>query len=605
MASLLGTPSTSRAQSPSRTTPSALRTRTTSLRPAHSHASMRSMIPIHPSNSPLPPQLSSSMNIPFEPSSSGSSSVNDSLSTTPDTGGMVVPTAEVEEVDVDGVVDSVRTEAKAALRQHLRETLTVLEKETPTAPGPTPQQAHINEFRRDASDEFPLRQYFVLTNAGKPVFTSRTTIGDNDLTSAMGLIQALISVFADDGDKLRSINAGRTRIVFFLRSPLYFVCVSSWQEPESVIRLHLDYLHQQILSVVSGARLKRIFERRTNFDLGRLLDGADVFMNSLIARLEQDLGLTTGSLSAVRVEQSIRAKAGDLLVPPKGMKQDILYAILLSKSLSRVITLTRPKKQSIHPSDLHILLNTLSSPSLASASSISSSSWLPICLPRYNPEGFFHVYLSFLGHDGSVTPRHSEGDSNLSNGASGPSTTPETGNNGEVDNDLGLVIVTPRRDDFERVRSWADSIEDSLRSSGTLNSLIWASRQHHYSSADLGIPNLQHFLYKSRPHVQLTMPAWRAPYDQPDDRKRLITLYQKVHDALWARSGQAHGLLKLQLLRTNKEVVMGWVTQQFEVIVTLVPADVPKALVVSAANGVTRWVKKEEGKLFIRDAPVF
>jgi hypothetical protein len=49
-------------------------------------------------------------------------------------------------------------------------------------------------------------------------------------------MQALISVFLDDNDKLRSINAGRTRLTFLLRPPLYYVCASSWGEPESVVR---------------------------------------------------------------------------------------------------------------------------------------------------------------------------------------------------------------------------------------------------------------------------------------------------------------------------------------------------------------------------------
>ena len=39
-------------------------------------------------------------------------------------------------------------------------------------------------------------------------------------------------------------------------------------------RTHLEYLHLQILSVVTTTQLRRIFERRTNFDLGRLLGGA-------------------------------------------------------------------------------------------------------------------------------------------------------------------------------------------------------------------------------------------------------------------------------------------------------------------------------------------
>ena len=51
----------------------------------------------------------------------------------------------------------------------------------------------------------------------------------------MGIMQALISVFLDDGDKLRCINAGNTRINVLMRPPLYYVCISSWGEPESVV----------------------------------------------------------------------------------------------------------------------------------------------------------------------------------------------------------------------------------------------------------------------------------------------------------------------------------------------------------------------------------
>jgi len=65
---------------------------------------------------------------------------------------------------------------------------------------------------------------------------SRPGGGDQDgMASTIGIVQALISVFLDDNDKLRSINAGKTRITFLLRPPLYYACVSSWGEPESVV----------------------------------------------------------------------------------------------------------------------------------------------------------------------------------------------------------------------------------------------------------------------------------------------------------------------------------------------------------------------------------
>ena len=117
---------------------------------------------------------------------------------------------------------------------------------------------------------------------------------EDELSSTMGIIQALVSVFIDDGDKIRCINAGPLKITFLLRSPLYYVCASTWGEPESVVsaipmfcgglmsdradqsktRSHLEYLHLQILSIVTASQLRRIFERRTNFDLRRLLNGS-------------------------------------------------------------------------------------------------------------------------------------------------------------------------------------------------------------------------------------------------------------------------------------------------------------------------------------------
>jgi hypothetical protein len=59
----------------------------------------------------------------------------------------------------------------------------------------------------------------------------------DDIASMIAVMQALISVFLDEHDKLRTINAGKTRITFLTRPPLYYVCVSSWGEPESVVRI--------------------------------------------------------------------------------------------------------------------------------------------------------------------------------------------------------------------------------------------------------------------------------------------------------------------------------------------------------------------------------
>lgn len=47
--------------------------------------------------------------------------------------------------------------------------------------------------------------------------------------------------------------------------------------------------------------------------------------------------------------------------------------------------------------DLQILINAVHTPSVAA----NSASWLPICLPKFNPQGFVHAYVNFIEADDS------------------------------------------------------------------------------------------------------------------------------------------------------------------------------------------------------------
>ncbi|KAH7885260.1 DUF254-domain-containing protein [Phlebopus sp. FC_14] len=522
-----------------------------------------------------------------------------------------VDTVDSEETTAVGQIDEVADEeSRKSLRDRLRRTLSV--KEPPVVGSHLPKSLALSEI--PAGDEilqgpFKPREYFVLTDAGKPVFTSRSEDDDPDaLSSMMGIVQALLSVFIDDGDKLRCINAGRLSITFLLRSPLYYVCASSWGEPESVTRTHLEFLHLQILSIVTAAQLRRIFERRTNFDLRRLLNGAEPFLYSLLWRLEFDLAMATSSLHCLQLDPGLRSRIAEALVPITKMK-DTLYIILIAGG--QVITLVRPRKHSIHPGDIHIIVNTVHAPSIYN--SPASASWIPVCLPKFNPTAFVNAYISFLrkperkdadlpsigGHMKSQesvldhTKQQRDGD------VSRP-TQPE------ILSDSGICLVCiSGGGQFETVRGWCDSVAEKLSGQGILDAIMQAieSGQSQYSVSRLGIPGLRHFVYKSRAHVQITFPQFEDPYDVPDEKRRIITLYQTVYDAIHAKSGQT-GPLKLQYIRTEMEIVMGWITQPFELYIVLSPR-LPKTAVINAANAVTRWLKKQEAQLFIRDAPVF
>ncbi|KZV70187.1 DUF254-domain-containing protein [Peniophora sp. CONT] len=557
--------------------------------------------------------------------SSGSSDTPDANS------GILVQEPEADVDTIDGEAGSTIVQpvplgdedSKKALRDHLRRTLNKKE----SIPDTTARRRRrnisedVHELSHELVNSFPPRRYFVLTDAGKPVFISseEDREGDN-LASVIGLMQALISVFIDDGDKLRCINAGKTRMTFLLRPPLYYACVSAWGEPESVTRTHLEYLHQQVLSVVTATQLRRLFERRGNFDLGRLLTGAENLIHTLLNKIELDMAMNTSSLRCLKVDSALRKKAANALVPVTKMR-DLLYIILVADG--HVVTLARPRKHSIHPSDLHILLNTVHSPSILNSS--ASASWLPICLPKFNSTGFVNAFVSFLPEDD--VPPEREGSTGSHTGTPSDAGTPvragsvdlpssETHSTMEREESpaeettppqsarLGLIAVSGGGD-FEAIRAWGEGVVKRMVSEGSAAALAKAVRTGvtHYSVSDLAIPGLRHFVYKSRAHVQVTSPLYEDPYDDLHERRRLMTLYQILHDNIHAKSGQDLPL-KLQYIRTEKEGVMGWITQPFELYMSVSPR-LPKTAVIGAANAVARWIKKEEAQLFLRDAPVF
>ena len=93
------------------------------------------------------------------------------------------------------------------------------------------------------------------------------------------------------------------------------------------LRLHLEYLHLHILSVVTASQLQRIFKQSSNFDLRRLLEGAsslsehadragnDAFMAALIDRLHTDFSIMTSALEVFRIPAAVRDSIAKALAP--------------------------------------------------------------------------------------------------------------------------------------------------------------------------------------------------------------------------------------------------------------------------------------------------
>ncbi|KAJ9125542.1 hypothetical protein QFC22_000504 [Naganishia vaughanmartiniae] len=369
-----------------------------------------------------------------------------------------------------------------------------------------------------AQSSYPERRYFILTSAGKPVFCSHAE-DEESLTRMMGVAQAIISIYDEDGDKLRSIAHGRTKITFLLADPLYLFCVSDWKEPEFVTHI--------ITSI----------------------EGSEPFLHNLISQLQFDFAFFTSSLQPLRMSPFLREAAASALVPPTKIS-NLLYVLLVVDN--KIVTLLRPRKHSIHPTDLHLLLNVLS----ASPALRTSETWLPICLPKFNPDGFVYAFISYV--------------------------RPE----------VGLVFVSADKEGFEPLREWRDSVVKKLEHAKVLNKIENAHLHHEYSLSDLDTPG----------HIY---DGIHAKSGQLAPLKQFYV--RTAFEACMGWVGAFYLTIHSPELNIIAKCIIVFFTQStttFELYLTVSP-EMPKHSVVSAANAIVRWIGKEESRLFLRDAPVF
>lgn len=83
-----------------------------------------------------------------------------------------------------------------------------------------------------------------------------------------------------------------------------------------------------------------------------------------------------------------------------------------------------------------------------------------------------------------------------------------------------------------------------------------ALSRRNYLMSDVGIPEIWHFIYKSRSTSQLTSPDYGAPYTTADEQTRLFAIYQWVH----SRMHSAARTLKILYHVGKYESVLGWVS---------------------------------------------
>ena len=150
--------------------------------------------------------------------------------------------------------------------------------------------------------------------------------GDEDrLATLMGVMQAVVSFVEDrgsncssntsgGGDHIRCITAGAHKFVFLIREHVILVAaVRTTDESMQQILLQLTYVYNQIVSILTLSQLGRIFEQRRNYDLRRLLSGAEKFLDGLIKLMETDASFLLGAVRCLRMDSNVRDNIAQII----------------------------------------------------------------------------------------------------------------------------------------------------------------------------------------------------------------------------------------------------------------------------------------------------
>ncbi|XP_034961863.2 vacuolar fusion protein MON1 homolog A isoform X2 [Zootoca vivipara] len=394
------------------------------------------------------------------------------------------------------------------------------------------------------------KHVFVLSEAGKPVYSRYGS--EEALSSTMGVMMALVSFLEAQKNAIRSIHADGYKVVFVRRSPLVLVAVAQTRQSEQEIAQELLYIYYQILSLLTWTQLNHIFQQKQNYDLRRLLAGSERITDNLLDLMARDPSFLMGAARCLPMAGGVRDAVSSCLQQAKA--KSLVFSILLSKN--QLVSLVRKKDQFLHPIDLHLLFNLISS----SSSFREGEAWTPICLPKFNSSGFFHAHISYLAQD----------------------------------TDLCLLLISTDREDFFTVSDCKRRFQERLKKRGVYHVLMEELCAPSYTVSQVGIPDLRHFIYKSKSSGLFTSPEIDAPYITEEEKERLLGLYQYLH----SRAHNSSRPLSYIYYTGSNENLLAWVTSAFELYVCFSPLGT-KAAAVSAVNKLMRWIRKEEDWLFI------
>jgi len=379
------------------------------------------------------------------------------------------------------------------------------------------------------------------------------------------------------GNIIRSIAAGKHKIVFVIKGPIYCVMIANTSESFQQLEQQLDMVHSEVLSALT-ARAHDILRERAYLDLSNLLSGTTRFFDTLVKDMNSNPAFTLCSIHSLRIPRWVRNSVGQLLQSSR--QGNIFYAMVIVNGL--LLHLARPKKHILFPPDIQLLINYVTCIRKDPIISRTESFFTLICLPIFNSSGFLHLYISFLSKNVSILFLSPKAE------------------------DLPYMVYARNKISAScNMRHFGAALGPSTLISDNytlVEELEEAAPQSDYTVTEVGIPDLLHFVFKSHAISQMTQPKFISPYNTKEQQRNLHRLFQEINAAVYMiEPTKPH---KVYFRHSETETIVAWITAGFDLYACLTPL-VTKMQAIKACNELLKWIKQEEEDLFIQNAPVW
>ncbi|XP_021239443.1 vacuolar fusion protein MON1 homolog B-like, partial [Numida meleagris] len=180
-------------------------------------------------------------------------------------------------------------------------------------------------------------------------------------------------------------------LVFEQRGPLLLVSVSCGPQPPWQLHRELALVHEQILSLLTRDGIACVFTHRRGFNLRHLLSGAESVLDRLLSGTTANRRLLLGALQAMLLPSVLRRALSATLC--RAAMASVPALVLALVAIGRHLVMVARQRAlaeggELSASDIHLVLNLLKVG--------SGEVWSPVCLPRFNPDGFFYAYAAAL-----------------------------------------------------------------------------------------------------------------------------------------------------------------------------------------------------------------